>query len=161
MLFLQQVHQSKRQMCHLNHENTPTKTPSAPSQSKEYAIVNFSPQYWFTLFCHEAINVANLRTFSSVHFEVLKIALAYKNWQLQVCVFWIFCILTIVFGDFSVFWLFLFCKMYFVDLPHCYFWCLASRQYELSPSIAFTTVGSAQPASQTSQMKDQHIFTPL
>ena len=55
----QQVHQSKQQICHLNQKNTPTKTPSTPSQSKEYATktpntqsqskeyanVNFSPQY--------------------------------------------------------------------------------------------------------------------
>ena len=36
----QQVHQSKQQICHLNQKNTPTKTPSTPSQPKEYANQN-------------------------------------------------------------------------------------------------------------------------
>ena len=36
----QKVHQSKQQLCHLNQKNTPTKTPSTPSQSKDYANQN-------------------------------------------------------------------------------------------------------------------------
>ena len=71
------IRQPKHQVRHLNQKSTPTKTPSTPSQSKEYATktpntqsqskeyanVNFSPQYRFTLFCRETIIVANLRTF--------------------------------------------------------------------------------------------------
>ena len=74
---IKRIRQPKHQVRHLNQKSTPTKTPSTPSQSKEYATktpntqsqskeyanVNFSPQYWFTLFCRETIIVANLRTF--------------------------------------------------------------------------------------------------
>ena len=85
---IKRIRQSKHQLCHLNKNNTPnktsstpisikiicqirrpnqkttpTKTRNTPSHAKEYANVNFSPQYWFTLFCREAIIDANLRTF--------------------------------------------------------------------------------------------------
>ena len=36
----QQVHQSEQQICHLNQKIMPTKTPSTPSQPKEYANQN-------------------------------------------------------------------------------------------------------------------------
>ena len=60
---IRRLRQLKHQIRHLNQKSTPTKTPSTPSQSKEYAKVNFSPQYWFMLFWREAIIVVNLRTF--------------------------------------------------------------------------------------------------
>ena len=41
----QQLRQPKHQVRHINQKNTPTKTPNTLSQSKEYANVNFSPQY--------------------------------------------------------------------------------------------------------------------
>ena len=62
-ILIKRVLQPKHQVHHLNQKNTPTKTPNTPFQSKEYGNVNFSPQYGFTLFCREAIIVANLRTF--------------------------------------------------------------------------------------------------
>ena len=58
---IERTRQPKHQVRHLNQKNTPTKTPSTPSQSKqkntptktpntpsqskEYANVNFSAQY--------------------------------------------------------------------------------------------------------------------
>ena len=57
------IRQPKHQVRHFNPKSTPIKTPNTPSQSKEHANVNFSPQYRFTLFCREAIIDVNLRTF--------------------------------------------------------------------------------------------------
>ena len=75
-----QVNQSKQHMCHLNQENMPIKTPSMPSQSKEYAIQNTKYAISIKKYAnqntkydisikrirkpkHQAIIVANLRTF--------------------------------------------------------------------------------------------------
>ena len=120
----QQVHQSKQQICHLNQKNTPTKTPSTPSQPKEYANQNTKyaisikrvrqPKHQVrhlnqknTQPKHQIHNLnqkntpmwilvpnIDLRCFVvrqlllriyalfGVQFEVLKIALAYKKWQI-------------------------------------------------------------------------------
>ena len=74
---IKRIRKPKQRVRHLNQKSTPTKTPSTPSQSKEcanqtpsgpsqskeYAYMNFSHQYRFTLFCRAAIIVANLLTF--------------------------------------------------------------------------------------------------
>ena len=46
--------------------------------------MNFSPQYWFTLFCHEAIIVANLRTFPAYNLKFKKLRWRTKIDKLQV-----------------------------------------------------------------------------
>ena len=46
-----------------NIKYTNKNQPSMLICSLKYINVNFTPRYWFTLFCREAVFVANLRTF--------------------------------------------------------------------------------------------------
>ena len=49
------------------------KTPSTPTKNSEYANQNSKyGQYWFMLFCRDAIFVANLRTFLVYHLQTKK-----------------------------------------------------------------------------------------
>ena len=102
--------QPKHQVRHLNQKNMPTKIPSTPSQSKEYANQNTKyaisikrirqPKHQIRCLNQKntpmwilVLNI-DLRSFVvrqllsriyalfGVQFEVLKIALAYKKWQI-------------------------------------------------------------------------------
>ena len=80
------IRQPKHQVRHLNQKSTPTKTPSTPSQSKEYATKTPNTQSQskeyanIDLRCF-VVRQLLLRIYAlfGVQFEVLKIALAYKK----------------------------------------------------------------------------------
>ena len=86
-------------------ENTRSQIPNAPSHATDTEICHlnkricqtceFFPQYWFTLFCREAIFVKNLRTFWGT-FNRSKNAVVNQKCQisgvverLQLCEWWL------------------------------------------------------------------------